>query len=145
AHLLIGDTVVAVGGMEARIPRRIIRLYATEERLKRPVEPCQHILQNLGVDVLILWSDLFDRGQLSALLRDGDSDTAFLPCPTAFLQGSVVELTATPQDKRHRPVLLRPGLEFVLVCLVNDLLFHATLFRLAGRIVEKSGAIHPRI
>src|SRR5579885_2044301 len=50
AELLIGERMVAALPLEARVAGLLAVLDAAEERLKRPVEAGQDILQDLGMD-----------------------------------------------------------------------------------------------
>ena len=77
-HLGIGEAVVAVAALEARIPRRFTRRHPPEERLERLVQPMQHVLQDLGVEVPVLGTHLLDARQLCRLQGKGDRDATFL-------------------------------------------------------------------
>jgi hypothetical protein len=71
-------------------------------------------------------------GQLCRLHGEAHRDAALLPGGFAFLQASVVELTAAPQHRRQRPFLLGRWQQFVFEGLAHMLLFHTQLFCLLG-------------
>ena len=79
APLGIGERVVAVASVKPRIARRLTRPGAPEEGLKRAVYPLNHVLQDLTVDLAVLWQPGFDAGQLGLLLVVANKYTASLP------------------------------------------------------------------
>ena len=62
ADLWIGEAVVAITPTKARISRFLATLHPAEERLIGLVQPMQHILQDLRVDVAVLWARILDVG-----------------------------------------------------------------------------------
>ena len=66
--------------------------HAPEEGFECLVDAMQDILQDLGVEGFIFWSDLFDADKLSTLLRQGDGLATHPIGVFALLQCSVVQL-----------------------------------------------------
>jgi hypothetical protein len=120
--------------VEARIAWRLARLRPAEEGLEGPIQSRQHVLQHLGVDIMVFGAHVLDGRQLGTLAGSGDAHPALLPGVTAFLETSIVEFAAPTQYKRQRTFLRSSGLEFVLVRLAHRdrLLVHASLFCLIG-------------
>src|SRR5690242_20600935 len=130
--------------MKAWISRRLPFANTAEERLKRPIQPSQHILQDLGVNVAIFGPHFFNVWQLGALNCRGDAHPAFLPCLPSLLKRSIIQFAAATQDKLHRPLLLWRGSEFVLEGLAHLLLVHMSLFcPLATKSVRRAGHSFP--
>src|SRR5215467_10403980 len=86
AVFLEGEGAVAIAALEAGEPRPLTALHAPEERLIRLVQPRQHILQDVAVDVRIGWKLSPDLLHLGFLLEPGDGDVAPLPGSNALLQ-----------------------------------------------------------
>ena len=124
AHLRIGEAVVAVAAVKARIARRLALPDTAEERLKGAVYAQHHILQDLAVDLGIFGHGLLDAGQFGLLLIVADRDAAHPPGFPALAHGGIVDVTAEHQGTLKRPLLFGCGLEFVLVGFADALLFH---------------------
>jgi hypothetical protein len=75
----------------------------------------QDILQDLGVDGSIFWSDLFDGGKLGTLLREGDALAAHLIGVFPLLQCGVVQLRAEGELLIQQAFLLLCRVETVLI------------------------------
>jgi len=80
----------------------------------------RRILRELTTDVL----------QLRFLLEARDGDPYSLPSGDALLQRRVVERAAQSKHTHKRLLLLKRGIEFVLVRFAYRLLVHSELFRL---------------
>ena len=106
AELLVGETIVAVGSLKAWIPGLLALLDAAKEGLKGTVQAGEHILQDLGVDIVVLRSHVLDGRQLSGLMGALDTLMALLPRVAAFLQRGIIEFPAATQHERHRLLLL---------------------------------------
>ena len=76
--------------------------HAAKECLVRLVEPRQHVLQDMRV-------------QLGLLLEVGGRDARSSPGGETLLQGGIVEGAAPTQRSPKRPLLFRSGVEFVLI------------------------------
>jgi hypothetical protein len=111
--------MIPIASLEAGIARLFALLDAAKKCLEGTVEAGEYILQDLGMDVVILWPHVLDTGQFRALVSTGDTLVAFLPSVAVFLESSVVEFPAATQHKRHLLLLLRCGQEFVLEGLVD--------------------------
>jgi hypothetical protein len=81
-------------------------------------------LQDLGVDVAVLWPHLFDGRQVRRLLAKPHRDAALLPSQFPFFQSRVGELATAPQDRRQRLFLLGRWQQLALVGFAHTLLFH---------------------
>ncbi len=132
AHLRIGEAVVTVASVEARIARCLPFAQTAEERLEGALYPQHHILQDLRVDLGVFGQRFFDARQFGLLLVVRDADTAHAPRFAPFPYSSVVDVTAEHERTIKRPLLFRRGFEFVLVGLADALLFHRSLFCLIG-------------
>jgi len=64
ADLRIGETVVAVPSLEVRVSGLLAGRDTAEEGDKGSIQSVRHILQDLSIDVAVLWTDLFDGGKL---------------------------------------------------------------------------------
>ena len=144
AKLLVGETRVAVSALEAGIPWQLTRLDAAKECLEGTVQAGEHVLQDLGVDVVVLGPNVFDGGKFSALMGTSDALVALLPSVSAFLENSIVEFPAATQNERHLLLLLGRWQKFVLEGLANGRLFHSPLFWPTGAKPASQGAIQPR-
>src|SRR5690606_2645950 len=111
--LLEGERVVAVAALETRIPRRLSRLNTAEERLKRPVEPLDNVLQDLRADLLVLGTELLDVGRLLHLRSGGDRNTRHAVGIPPLLQRCVIQFRA--QDKLPFRLTHGRGRQFRLV------------------------------
>jgi hypothetical protein len=132
--------------LKAGIARLLTVLDTAKKGLKSEVQASEHILQDLRVDVVVLWPYLLDCGQLGALMSAGDTLVAFVPGVSTFLESRIVEFPATTQDKRHPLLLLVGGQEFIfegLARCAQRLLVHRYLFCLIGAIPATAWAIHP--
>jgi len=79
AHLWIGEAVVAVASVKARVARRPPFLHALKDCLKRSVYPEYDILQDLRVDLSGVRHRFIDVRRLRLLLVVGHTDTAQAP------------------------------------------------------------------
>jgi hypothetical protein len=149
AELLVGETGVAALALETRISWLFSSLHPAKEGLECPVQPGQHILQDLGMNVLVLGSHVLDGGQFGTLVGAGDAHPALLPSVAALLESSIVEFPTAPQDECHLLLLLLSWQEFVLKGFADGcrccLLVHVSLFWLAGTKLASRRAIHPPI
>jgi hypothetical protein len=127
-ELLAGETGVAVGVVKTGVTRRLSRFPAGKKPLGRSVEPSEHVLRDLRMDVVALRLRLFDRWQLGALLRDSDTHAALAPGHFAIQQHGVIEFTAAACDKRQRVFLFRRRLDLVFAGFAHRLLVHIALF-----------------
>ncbi len=99
-----GEGVVPLSALEAR--KADLWLSGgdpAEERLRSPLHPAQHSLEDRGMDLSILGEGDFEVGQLGGLLVGGG--TVALPAspPRApLLQRRVVEDAAPPEDRPQR-------------------------------------------
>jgi hypothetical protein len=93
-RLRVGERSVAESGFIARVARRLSRFHTQEEGFEGFVNAMQDILQDLGVNGFIFWSDCFDDRQLGALLREGDALAAQPIGVFALLQCGIVQLGA---------------------------------------------------
>jgi hypothetical protein len=132
AHLRIGNAIVAIASVKARIARRLTALDATEERLKCAIYPLYHILQDLRIDLAIFRHGFLDAGQFGLLLIVSDTDAALTPSFPTLLHGGVVDVTAEHKRSLKQPLLIWGRLESVLEGLADALLFHTCLFCLIG-------------
>jgi amphi-Trp domain-containing protein len=144
AELLVGEAGAAAASLKAGIARLLTRLYPTEERLEGTVEACEHLLQHLRMDIVVLWSHLFDGGQFGALVGTRDALAAFLPGITALLERGVIEFSAAPEHKPHPLLLLRGRLKFAFEGFAYGLLLvHRFLFCPIATKSASQRAIHP--
>jgi hypothetical protein len=72
-------------------------LDTAEERLKGPIDPQHHILQDLAVNVGVFGQGLLDAGERRLLLGGGDSDAAHAPRLAPLANGGIVERTTQHQ------------------------------------------------
>src|SRR4051794_22118514 len=98
AVLRIGEAVVAVATLEARIAGLLAGRHAAKERLESPVYAQNNILQDLTMDGAVLRAHLFDRGQLGLLFVVADRLARHAVGVASFLKGSVVQLLAVGQQ-----------------------------------------------
>jgi hypothetical protein len=68
SHLWVGEGSVAESGFIARVAGCLSSFHAPKEGVEGFVDAMQDILQDLGVDCSIFWSDLFDGGKLGTRL-----------------------------------------------------------------------------
>ena len=122
-RLRVGDGSVAESGFIARVARYLASFHTQEEGLEGFVDAMQHILQDLGVDGFIFWSDRFDGGQLGALLREGDALAAQLIGLFALLQGGVVQLCAEGELLVQHAFLLPGRVQTVLIGFLHTSVF----------------------
>src|SRR5262249_38350575 len=130
--LWVGERIVAIAAMEARIAWCLPFTDAADERLEGSVDTEHDILQDLGVDLSAFGHSLLDVGQLSLLLVVGDTDAAHSPCLPSLTNGGVVDVTTEHQHALEVLLLFRCGLEFVLERFADALLFYTPLFCLIG-------------
>jgi len=90
--LWVGETIVAIVSLVPGEARGFAFLAPFEESLERFVYSLERILQDLGIDLFVLWPDLFDGRKLGRLVIVGDADTAHTVCFTAFLKGRIEEI-----------------------------------------------------
>ena len=143
ATLLIGETRVAVGALEAGIPWLRSCLHTAKERLEGAIQARQYVLQDLGVDVVVLRPHGLNGGQFSALMGAGDAHPTFLPGVTAFLERSVVEFPAATQNERHRLLLLLGREEFILEGLVDSRRIHTDSLAQMFFVGKANGPVTP--
>src|SRR5205823_3955618 len=105
ATLGIGEAMIAVAALEAGIARGFAILKTTEEGIKGFVKSPERLLLNLRVDVLVLFSHLFDLRKLSGLQRIEDRDSTHLIGVSTLLQSGIVQLFAASQRPFQRPDL----------------------------------------
>src|SRR5215471_11034681 len=67
----VGEGIVAALSLEAGKPWRHALLEPTKAAIKSPLEPQEHILQHLGVDVVVFFPQVLDLGQITLLLVVG--------------------------------------------------------------------------
>src|SRR5262249_36761349 len=112
-HLRVGEAVVALASVEARVARCLASLDAAEEGLEGPIYALHHVLQDLAVDRAVLRHLGFDGRKLGLLLVVADRDAALVPGFAALTNGSVVDLATEHQSTVKRPLLFGSGLELV--------------------------------
>ena len=122
-RLRVGEGSVAKSGFIARIARRLASFYSREEGFEGFVDPMQHILQDLGVDSFIFWSDLFDSGQLGALVCEGDALAAHPIGLLTLLQGGVVQLRAQGELLVQHAFLFLGWVQTVLIGFPHTYIF----------------------
>jgi hypothetical protein len=105
--LRIGECVIAPPASEAGIARLLARLHAAEEGLEGALDAQDHVLQDLGIHLGVFRTCHLQVRQFRLLLIVGDGDVAAFPGRLALFQGSIVEVTAVPQDRLQRLLLLR--------------------------------------
>jgi hypothetical protein len=91
----------------------------SEEGCKGTIQPGEHILEHLRVDIVVLGPHRFDLGELGTLMGTGDTCAAHSPGIAAFLQSGIEEFTAATQHKRHGLLLLWSWVEFVFESFVR--------------------------
>src|SRR2546428_13920816 len=72
AILRVGEAIIAVAAFEPGVAWGLAILHSTKESVKGFIEPLEHILLHLAMDVLVLFSQLFDGRQLISLHTIGD-------------------------------------------------------------------------
>jgi hypothetical protein len=97
AGLAVREAVVAVSRAKARITRLLSGVHTAEERGKGPLDPLDHVLQDLRADLAVLGPHLLNAGQLALLRVVADGNASRTVGVTALLQGSVVQLAAAVQ------------------------------------------------
>jgi hypothetical protein len=122
-RLGVGERSVAESGFIARVARRLASFHTREEGFEGFVDAMQHILQDLGVDGFIFWSDRFDGGQLGALLREGDALAAQPIGLFPLLQGGVVQLGAQGELLVQHAFLLPGRVETELIGFPHTFVF----------------------
>ncbi len=103
-------------------------LHSTKESVKGFVEPLEHILLHLAMNILVLFSHLFDGRQLISLHAIGDRHATQLIGLFAFLQGGIIQLFAPAQGPFQGADLLVGGIQAKLVRLAS----HIGVLRLLG-------------
>src|SRR6266566_2087304 len=142
ATLGIGEAMIAFATLETRIAWGFAILNTTEEGIKGFIKPSKHILLHLRVDILVLFSHLFDLGKLSRLHVIEDRDSTHLIGVSTLLQSCIVQLFAAAQRPFQRPDLFPGRIQAKLVRLrpqvrasrrlCRRLLRLCVLFRLLG-------------
>jgi hypothetical protein len=122
-RLGVGEGIVAEPGFIAWIARLKYSFHALEEGFEGFVDAMQHILQDLGVDGFIFWSERFDGGKLSTLLREGDAETAHPIGVFALLQCGVVQLRAESELLMQQALLLLGWVQTVLIGFLHTYVF----------------------
>src|SRR5437016_3745551 len=100
----------------AGITRFLSILYAPEECLESFIYPTKNILKYLSIDILVLFSYLFDLWQLVLLVINPYRFVGILPCLFALLQGSIVQLTTPVKRPFQLLSLLFIWIEPILKC-----------------------------
>ena len=113
-------------------------LDAAEEGLEGAVQPGQHILQDLGMHVVVLWPRLLDGWQFGALVGDTDTHATFLPGVAPFLERGIVQFPSTAHDKGHPLLLLWSRQQFVLEGFARCEYFHSDSILPAGYEIGKA-------
>ena len=113
--LWVGEGSVAGSGFIARVARCLASFHTREEGFEGFVNPVQDILQDLGVDGFIFWSDRFDAEKLGTLLCEGDALAAQPIGLFSLLQGGVVQLPAQRELLVQHACLLLGWVETVLI------------------------------
>src|SRR5262249_21988677 len=116
---------------------------AVEEVLVGSLQPLQHVLQDLCVDLGKLGAGPFQIGQLVRLVVVVERDPTPFPRRLALFHAHIVERAAAPQDRIQRPFLLRCRVQSILVGFAHALCIHATLFRLPDADPEYSALSSP--
>ncbi len=122
-RLRVGEGIVAESGLIARVAGCLASFHASKEGFEGFVYSMQDVLQDLGVDGFIFWSDLFDGGKLGTLLREGEALAAQLIGVFPLLQCGVVQLRAEGE------LLIQHA--FLLLCWVETVFigfFHTYIF-----------------
>jgi hypothetical protein len=94
--------------------RGLAFLAALEERLECFVHSLECILQHLGIDLFVLWSDLFDLGELGRLVIVGDPDTAHPVVLAALGEGCIVQLAIAVKCELQSSRLFACGIDAIL-------------------------------
>jgi hypothetical protein len=128
-----GEAGVAVPALEARVARCLTRLHAAEVGLESTRYPLRHVLQDLAVNLAVFRQGLFDTGQLGLLLGVGNRDTAHPPGFLTLAKSGIVDVAAEHEGTIKQPGPFGGGLEFVLVGLVNAVLYHLWLFYMTDK------------
>lgn len=92
--LCIGQGSIARKRLKARISRFFPAIHSEKKTFVSLVRPAQHVLQNLRVDTLRVFSLNLNFPQLGALRIVANAFTFELPSVTPFLKRGVVKLTA---------------------------------------------------
>jgi hypothetical protein len=96
--LRIGETIIPPSAFVSRIARRFTRLHPTEERLKGLVYPTKDILQYLTMYIAVFRSCLLHSRQLVGLVIVVQALVSHAVSVSTFLQGGVVQLSATGES-----------------------------------------------
>src|SRR6266446_1364100 len=115
AALGIGEGVIAITSLEAGIARSFTVVYTTEEGRKGFVEPFEHILLHLRVNVLVLFPKLLDIWQLLGLHLIEDRDPRHVIGISPLLQRRIVQLFAATQGPFQGSNLLPGRVEAKLI------------------------------
>ena len=116
ARLWVGEGSVAEAGFVVGVAGRLASFHAPEEGFVDS-------MQDLGVDGIICWSDLFDGGKLGTLLREGDALAALLIGVLPLLQCGVVQLRAVFELLMQQAFLLLGWAETVLIGFLHTSVF----------------------
>src|SRR5215813_11509862 len=126
ATLWVSETIIPISRLKPRIARLFPILYPSEEGLHRFIETLEDILLHLAVNVLIFFSQLFDRRKLVGLHGVGNRRTRHSIGLTSFFQSSIVKLLTSSQRpfQDSNLLLCRIDTEFVrLVAKIGILRF----------------------
>ena len=115
SELRVGEGVPTGTRLLARESGPLSMLDTTEERLVGLVQTRQHIVPHLAMDGGILWQSGAKVLECGFLLKTREGDAHAVPGGDALLQRRVVESTAQSKHTPKRPLLLKRGLEVVLV------------------------------
>src|SRR6266571_5119869 len=121
ATLRVREAIIAVTALEPGVAGVLSVLDTTGEGIKRFIEPSEDILLHLRVDVLILFSQLFESWELVSLHTVGDGHSTQLIGISTFLESSVVQLFAAAQHPFECPDLLLGWIDTELVCLASHI------------------------
>src|SRR5690348_3634287 len=127
----IRQGVVTTRSLETRIARFLSSCDAPKERLKGQINTLDDILQDMGMDVFVLWPQFLDGRQFALLLVVTNGHLPHAPRLAPLLKGCVVEFAATPERPVQFCGLLWCRNELVLVRFAAGL-SHAWLSVLLG-------------
>ena len=119
----VGEGYVAGLRFIARVTGLLSSIHTPEKGFEGFVDAMQHILQDLGVDGFIFWSDRFDGGKLGTLLREGDAEPAHVIGIFPLLQRGVIQLRAECKLLIQQAFFLFGWVETVRTCFLHKELF----------------------
>ena len=119
----VGEGCAADFRFIARVTGLLSSIHTPEKGFEGFVDAMQHILQDLGVDGFIFWSDRFDGGKMGTLLREGDAEPAHVIGIFPLLQCGVVQLRTECEMLIQQAFLLFGWVETVLKRFLHRELF----------------------